>query len=468
MNWNCKIEKVENILQSWSKRELSLFGRIQIIKTFALSQFVLPASLLAVPLNIIKHIETMLYKFLWGGKDKVKRKKVIQDLKQGGLNMVDIRSIFRSFKAVWISRIFQSNPCVHGWVQLAHHYLKPFLNCSEDLIFNVDDTVDFCEIQKLNSFYKEVFASYNEVFVQTEESFLRGIHDECLWGNKFFVHRINGKKKVLFLRNWVRSGVNKVSDLQFIGGELDMNFMYDRIMYRSNILMEILIVREALLPYKEYFRNIDRLPNMPVVNCKPKTAKEFYVVFRNISTKDVPVVTNYLKRYTEVDCELVFHKTLYLKKKSNLKNLTLKCFMAFCHAKRTSNNGKLKTDDECDVCMEQQTIKHLLWDCCYVKSLWKIVEEVCGIEISFGKVLGTEDCNDYDHVLTLISFLIYKKWLLLSLEGKTRQRNISLEFYKHEIELRRKIYELCAKYDIWDIQYMNILLDHINEANITV
>ena len=61
-------------------------------------------------------------------------------------------------------------------------------------------TVDFCEIQKLNSFCKEVFSSYNEVFVKTEESFLRGIHDECLWGNKFFVHRINGKNKVLFLR----------------------------------------------------------------------------------------------------------------------------------------------------------------------------------------------------------------------------------------------------------------------------
>ena len=92
----------------------------------------------------------------------------------------------------------------------------------------------------------------------------------------------------------------------------------------------------------------------------------------------------------------------------------------------------------------------------------------CGIEISFGKVSDTEDCNGYNHVLTLISFLIYKEWLLLSLESKTRQRNINLEFYKNEIELRRKIYELCAKYDIWDIENMNILLDHISEANITV
>ena len=259
INWNCKIDKVENVFESWSKRELSLFGKIQIIKTFALSQFVLPASLVSVPLDIVKRIEKILYQFLWGGKDKVKRKKITQELKDGGLNMVDIESIFRSFKAVWVSRIFQSNPCIHGWVQLAHHYLKPFLDCSEDLVFNFDSTVNFCEIQKLNSFYKEVFASYNTAFVKTKESFISGIQDECLWGNKFFVHRINGKNKVLFLRNWIRSGVNKVSDLQFIDGELDMNFMYDRIMYRSNIFLEILIVREALLPYKEHLKNVDVL-----------------------------------------------------------------------------------------------------------------------------------------------------------------------------------------------------------------
>ena len=70
---------------------------------------------------------------------------------------------------------------------------------------------------------------------------------------------------------------------------------------------------------------------------------------------------------------------------------------------------KIKTDDECDIYNEQQITKHLLWDCRYVKSLWKTVEDVCGFEISFGKLLGTEDCNGYDHVLmyTLISFLIY-------------------------------------------------------------
>ena len=109
-----------------------------------------------------------------------------------------------------------------------------------------------------------------------------------------------------------------------------------------------------------------------------------------------------------------------------------------------------KTDDECDICNEQQTIKHLC-NCRYGKSLGKTVEDVCLFEISFGKVLDAEDCSEYDHVLTLISFLIYNDWLLLSLECKTRRRNISQVFYKNDMELHRQTYGLCGKYDIWDI-----------------
>ena len=96
MNWISKINKVECTLESWRKRDLSLLGKIQLIKTFALSQFVLPATLLVIPPTVIKRIESMLYKFVWSGKDKAKRKRVIQELKHGGLNMVDIRSVFMS------------------------------------------------------------------------------------------------------------------------------------------------------------------------------------------------------------------------------------------------------------------------------------------------------------------------------------------------------------------------------------
>ena len=96
----------------------------QIIKTFVVSQFVLPASLLVVPPEITKKIESILYEFLWGPRDKVKRVKVTQELKLGGLNMVDIKCLFMSFKAVWITRLLKSDPNIHNWAQIAHLYIN--------------------------------------------------------------------------------------------------------------------------------------------------------------------------------------------------------------------------------------------------------------------------------------------------------------------------------------------------------
>ena len=65
-NFEEKVESIENTLSKWQQRELTLFGRVQIIKTlnFALSKITLPATVLCVPSEIIKRIISVLYKFL--------------------------------------------------------------------------------------------------------------------------------------------------------------------------------------------------------------------------------------------------------------------------------------------------------------------------------------------------------------------------------------------------------------------
>ena len=32
--------------------------------------------------------------------------------------------------------------------------------------------------------------------------------------------------------------------------------------------------------------------------------------------------------------------------------------------------------DECDVCQREQSIKHLMFECIYVKQLWEVVETI--------------------------------------------------------------------------------------------
>ena len=101
---------------------------------------------------------------------------------------------------------------------------------------------------------------------------------------------------VLFLRNWIRSGVNKISDLHFVDGKLDLIRMYDIIVFKSNILTELLTMREALLPYQEYLRNIDWVQDVQEPQqFKPKKSRDFYLLFRQMLTKDSPIVTKLFK-----------------------------------------------------------------------------------------------------------------------------------------------------------------------------
>ena len=71
-----KIERVKNILSSWSARRLALLGKITIIKALAVSQIVHVLISLPTHQGTHKEINTLLYDFLWESKgDKLKGHK---------------------------------------------------------------------------------------------------------------------------------------------------------------------------------------------------------------------------------------------------------------------------------------------------------------------------------------------------------------------------------------------------------
>ena len=81
---------------------------------------------------------------------------------------------------------------------------------------------------------------------------------------------------------------------------------------------------------------------------------------------------------------------------------------------------KIRTSDDCDVCQQQQSIKHILFECIYVKLLWEVVEKICDFRVTFKIILGTEECHSQDGILTPISFFVYKEWLLFPSVDKKR------------------------------------------------
>ena len=124
---------------------------------------------------------------------------------------------------------------------------------------------------------------------------------------------------------------------------------------------------------------------------------------------------------------------------------------------RNLKKWRIRLDDQCDVCELPQTIEHLLFECRYVKPLWDVIEKLIGAGISFKQILGLDNLFREDSILSVISFLIYKEWLVLSLENKQRNANICLAYFKNELSLRIEIYKMCKCIDMEHIDKLSAI-----------
>ena len=83
-NFQEKLDKIQKVINIWNMRGLSLFGRLTIVKTLLIPKFLYVSSIIQTPMETIKRVERMIFKFLWKGPDKVTRNSVINSIKNGG------------------------------------------------------------------------------------------------------------------------------------------------------------------------------------------------------------------------------------------------------------------------------------------------------------------------------------------------------------------------------------------------
>ena len=111
INFGSKIIAMKKLMNIWSSRNLTVIGRIIILKTLVLPKIThLIMALPDPPDNTINTLNTLFFKFIWQNKpDKVKRDLIIQNYRNGGLNMINISNYITSLKCTWIRRLHVSN-----------------------------------------------------------------------------------------------------------------------------------------------------------------------------------------------------------------------------------------------------------------------------------------------------------------------------------------------------------------------
>ena len=80
---------------------------------------------LTVPDKAIKEINQIIFRYLWGKRDRIKRKSTVNKLEKGGLNMIDLKSQISAMRASWASRIVTA-PADSLWSYLPKSYLRIF------------------------------------------------------------------------------------------------------------------------------------------------------------------------------------------------------------------------------------------------------------------------------------------------------------------------------------------------------
>ena len=85
LNFKEIIDAIKTKLQLWKWRNLTIIGRIQIVKTFVIPLIMYRAGSICIDKDVVTEANRIIFDFIWKGKDKVKRVSLVGDIKDWGI-----------------------------------------------------------------------------------------------------------------------------------------------------------------------------------------------------------------------------------------------------------------------------------------------------------------------------------------------------------------------------------------------
>ena len=233
-------------------------------KTFLIPKLLYVSSIIQTPMEIIKRMERMIFKFLWKGPDKVTRNSVINSIKNGGFNLIDIETQIKALRLSWIPRILDSTR-KGPWKSYFNHYLKPYGGT-----FLLKCNYEFKDLTTLlNGFYSDLLLWWEE-FRNTFSDI--NYAQRIIWNNKDI--RIDNRS--VFYKLYYESGIVYVRDLIF---ESDNKQSHD--FYRQKGLKTDFLTWTGLrLSVPKELRSFELLPEIDSINFKHNNIQFDVYVYR--------------------------------------------------------------------------------------------------------------------------------------------------------------------------------------------
>ena len=212
-NFDIKFREMQGAINVWSKRYLTVYGKITIIKSLLLPKFThLFAALRSPSVEFIKKFNRTLFKFLWSGKqDKVSRKSVYMEPYMGGLGMPDITTYVIALKLAWTRREVTST---HLWTKL----FTVMVSKGEFLWERNEESLKQVAQRTASVFWKEVILAYGRYMKAFRVIDTMDISCCNIW----YSDQTKFTKREI--RDWRKKGLRTLNDLLDQNGLL-LNFI---------------------------------------------------------------------------------------------------------------------------------------------------------------------------------------------------------------------------------------------------
>ncbi len=174
-NLDEKMKKIKNLINMNKSRNISIKGKVTLLRSIVLPHLLYIASVLPIPTDFIKEIDQLFFDFVWpNGKHHVKKNVLIQEICDGGLKMPDVYSMISALRLTWVKRLLNNkNECTK--IAQATSGVPSF-------VFLLEKKYDNTNVSDVTAFYRNILEEWASVHT-TEPSTATEMLNEILWYN---------------------------------------------------------------------------------------------------------------------------------------------------------------------------------------------------------------------------------------------------------------------------------------------
>ena len=371
-NYEQKVHVFENILNTWNARNLTIYGKICIIKSIALSKLVhLFTAVPNPPDTFFTRMQNICFNFIWSGKsERIKRTTLYNTFEKGGFKVPNIKHFCMAQKIGWVKRLL-NDQCNAKWKTLFQSTVRKY---GGNMIWLSNEPQPIF-LKQLNPFWQHVFQAWSYTNMQEEDI---AFQKECIFYNKDI--KINNK--TIFFQEWYIKGITHINDLIDEQGNLyswelfseKFNIQNQSFRYLSLLHSIPRNWKKRIKESSQKLKNVDS-EKIKVVKQVKKPSKLFYQeMLKKIATTPVKAQAKW-NAYFEEDIGQEW-KNYYTLPSKITTDTRLRAFqMKILHRTLPLNKWlfkcKIKETPTCTFCnIYNETIEHLLWECNLSKNLW--------------------------------------------------------------------------------------------------